>query len=303
MGSYPALSLAHARAQLLLHDVEHEAAKKGEADHPAIAARQARIAAKALPTVTEVFEEWLADKRMGSSRKGGAPVRERTITVVKNNFDLDIRGRIGEVKIGRLTRNAAQACIDGPRKRNAPGAAAHVYRTLRGLVTFAIKRDYIEGPDPMRDIDNPRPYQPGPVNAANDAELVALFKTLDSSATWPATKLAIEFQLLTGVRPGEARLASWEGIAFEKETWTIPAERVKSGREFLVHLSHAALAMLDRARSLGGLNASGDRRQNDFVFPGATGGHLEKMAVARALARIAERVADSGGKKLRPNFA
>jgi integrase len=159
-----------------------------------------------------------------------------------------------------LTRVALQHCIDGPRKRNAPGSAAQVYRTLRRLVSFAIKRDYITGLDPMRGIDNPRPYRPGPVNAANDAELLALFATLESSAMWPATKLAIELQLLTGVRPGEARLASWDEIDLEKATWTIPAERVKSGRMFIVHLSPAALALLDRARALRGLNATSDQR-------------------------------------------
>ena len=301
MGSYPAFTLAHARARLLQHEVEHAAAKTGEADHPAIATRQARTAAKARPTVAEVFDEWLADKRMGSSRKGGAPVRERTITILKDNFELDIRARIGDVKVSRLTRAALQACIDGPRKRNAPASAAQVYRTLRGLVSFAIKRDYIEGLDPMRGIDNPRPYRPGPVNAANDAELVALFSTLESSAVSPTTKLAIELQLLTGVRPGEARLASWEEIDLEKATWTIPAERVKSGRKFMVHLSPAALALLERARVLRGLNSTNDGRRNDFVLPGATGGPLEKVAVARALARIAERLADRGGKRLRPH--
>jgi integrase len=146
-------------------------------------------------------------------------------------------------------------------QRNAPGSAAQVYRTLRGLVSFAIKRDYIAGLDPTRGIDNPRPYRPGPVNAANDAELVALFATLERSATWPATKLAIELQLLTGVRPGEARLASWDEIDLEKAAWHIPAERVKSGRMFIVHLSPAALALLDRARALRGLNATSDQRR------------------------------------------
>ena len=58
---------------------------------------------------------------------------------------------------------------------------------MRGLVRFAIKRDYVDGLDPMRGIDNPRPYRPGPVNAANDAELVALFRTPESSAVWPLT--------------------------------------------------------------------------------------------------------------------
>jgi hypothetical protein len=163
---------------LLRHDADRESAKKGKGEHPVVAARRARKAAKTQATVAEVFEEWMADKRLGSSRKAGVPVRERTISILRENFDLDIRTRIGDARMKKLTRDAVQACIDAPRRRGAPGAAAHVYRTLRGLVTFAIKRGHIDGIDPMRGIENPRPYRPAPVNAANDAELVALYETL-----------------------------------------------------------------------------------------------------------------------------
>jgi integrase len=41
--------------------------------------------------------------------------------------------------------------------------------------------------------------------------------------------------------------------------------------------------------------------KSDFAFPGAGGGALDKMAVARALSRLAARVAEDGGKKLRPH--
>lgn len=301
MGTYPGVSFAQARSELLRHDQDREAAKKGEGEHPAVAARQARKAAKAQPTVDEVFHEWIADKRLGSSRKAGAPVRERTINILRENFNLDIRARIGGLRVNKLTRDAVQACIDAPRRRSAPGAAAHVYRTLRGLVTFAIKRGHIEGLDPMRGIENPRPYRPGPVNAANDAELVALYGTLHLSAMWPSTKLAIEFQLLTGARPGETRLATWSEIDIERATWTIPSERVKSGRSFKLHLSRPAIALLGRARTLRGLNTAIDRHGTDFVLPGANGRALEKTAVARALTRLTERLAKEGGKKLRPH--
>jgi hypothetical protein len=123
LGAYPAVSLAAARAELLKHQAAHEAAKKGEADHPVIAARFARKAAKALPTVNEVFDEWIADKRLGSARKGSKPVRQRTIDVLKENFDADIGARIGDAKIAKLSREAIQSCIDAPRKRGAPGSA------------------------------------------------------------------------------------------------------------------------------------------------------------------------------------
>lgn len=299
LGAFPAVGLAKANAELLTHRAAHESAKKGEADHPALVARFARKAAKAQPTVAEVFAEWLADKRMGSARKGGEPVRERTIKVLVENFDLDIRGRIGDGKIAKLTREGVQACIDAPRKRSAPGAAAHVFRTLRGLTTFAIKRGYISGADPLRGVENPKPYRPAPVNAANDSELLSLLRTVDDSKLWESTKLAIEFQLLTGARPSEVRLLTWSEINTGRALWIIPAERFKSGREHRVHLSKQALSVIERAKIIRGASL--------FVFPGSSAddkkqaGAMEKMAVARALSRIAERTKDEGGKKLRPH--
>jgi integrase len=294
LGAYPAVPLAAASAELLKHRQAHEAAKKGEADHPVIAARFARKAAVQMPTVVQVFDDWLADKRLGSKRKGGRPVRERTIQILTENFDADIRDRIGDAKVAKLTPEAIRACIDGPRKRGAPGAAAQVYRTLRGLVTFAIKRQLIDGADPMRGIDNPKPYRPAPVNAASDAELLALLRVVDDSDMHEATKLAIEFQLLTGARPGEVRLAEWDEIRANRHQWVIPAERVKSDREFRVHLSPQARAVLHRARTL-------RSEKSNFAFPGAKGEAMDKMAVAHALRRLAERVEGKGGKRLRPH--
>lgn len=294
LGAYPQVGLAKAKDELSGHQKAHEAAKKGEADHPVIAARFARRANKAQPTVAEVFDEWIADKRLGSARKAGAPVRERTVDVLTENFDADIRDRIGDAKVGKLTREAIQTCIDAPRKRGAPGAASQVFRTLRGLMHFAIRREYIVGADPMRGIENPKPYRPAPVNAATDAQLLALLRAVDGSQLWLSTKHAIEFQLLTGARPGEVRLATWSEFRTDRALWTIPADRVKSGREFRVHLSKQAVELLARAKE-------NKADKSDFVFPGVNGGALEKMAVARALARIAERTRDTGGKRLRPH--
>lgn len=296
LGEYPAVTLEKATAELRAHQTAHEAAKKGEADHPVIAARFARKGAVEQPTVAQAFDAWVADKRLGSKRKGGKPVRERTITILRENFDADIRDRIGDAKIGKLTPDALRACIDAPRRRGAPGAAAHVYRTLRGLVNFAIARQWIDGADPMRGIDNPKPYKPEPVNAATDAELVVLLRAVDESDMHLSTKLAIEFQLLTGARPGEVRAAKWSELRIDRNAWVIPALRVKTDREFRVHLSAQALEVVERAKTL-----RTEKNKAGYLFPGAEGGEMDKMAVARALRRLAERVENKGGKKLRPH--
>ena len=89
--------------------------------------------------------------------------------------------------------------------------------------------------------------------------------------------LCVELIALTAVRAGEARGARWEEIDLDSRTWTIPAERMKSGREFTVPLSPAALDVLTRADAL--------PAESPFVFPSKTGGPLPNGAPARVLRR------------------
>ncbi|HEY2531836.1 MAG TPA: integrase arm-type DNA-binding domain-containing protein [Xanthobacteraceae bacterium] len=55
---------------------------------------------------------------------------------------------------------------------------------------------------------------------------------------------ALEFTILTAGRTGEVIGATWVEIDLEARLWTIPAERMKAGREHRVPLSDAALAIL-----------------------------------------------------------
>lgn len=68
---------------------------------------------------------------------------------------------------------------------------------------------------------------------------------------------AIEFAILTACRSGEVRGATWGEIDHDAKLWTIPAERMKAGKEHRVPLSTGAMALL---RSL--------ERAGDVVFPG-----------------------------------
>ena len=54
------------------------------------------------------------------------------------------------------------------------------------------------------------------------------------------------------------------------------------------------MELLERAREV-------RSEKSGFVFPGANGGALEKMAIARALSRLGERTTANNGKKLRPH--
>ena len=106
------------------------------------------------------------------------------------------------------------------------------------------------------------------------AALRAVRRTTD---THPSAALCVELIVLTAVRPGEARGARWDEIDMDTGVWTIPASRMKAGREFAVPLSTGAVDVLGRARKLSG--------RSSLVFPSRTGGPLPSKAPLRVLRR------------------
>jgi integrase len=91
---------------------------------------------------------------------------------------------------------------------------------------------------------------------------------------------ALEFTILTAARTGETIFTRWNEIDLLDKTWTIPASRMKAGREHRVPLSARALAILEDMQAH---RHAGD----DFVFPGDRPGKpLSNMAFLMLLRRM-----------------
>lgn len=89
---------------------------------------------------------------------------------------------------------------------------------------------------------------------------------------------ALEFLVMTAARTGEVIGAVWDEIDLEAGTWTVPAVRMKAGREHVVALSPAATALLKAMPRLEG---------NKHLFPGAREGRgLSNMAMLVLLKRM-----------------
>lgn len=56
--------------------------------------------------------------------------------------------------------------------------------------------------------------------------------------------VALEYVILTACRTGEALGMQWSEIDWAKQTWTIPKERMKAGKEHVVPLSKRAMELL-----------------------------------------------------------
>jgi integrase len=86
------------------------------------------------------------------------------------------------------------------------------------------------------------------------------------------------FCILTAVRCGEASGARWLEIDLGTATWTIPAGRMKGGKEHRVALSDAALAIL---------REMAQARVDDLVFPG---GKRDRSVASTTLRELLARL-------------
>ena len=86
---------------------------------------------------------------------------------------------------------------------------------------------------------------------------------------------ALLMTILCATRTSETLNATWDDFDVDAACWTIPAERMKMGREHRVPLSDTAVSLLHSVKRIEG---------NSFVFPGARSGRpLCNMAMLEML--------------------
>jgi len=94
---------------------------------------------------------------------------------------------------------------------------------------------------------------------------------------------ALEFGILTASRSGEVRGATWNELDLPAKLWTIPADRMKAGREHVVTLSDDAIKLLQALpRVKPDVTQSGEEKP-DYIFPAPRGGQLSDMALTKAV--------------------
>jgi integrase len=165
-----------------------------------------------------------------------------------------------------------------------PETAARLRGRCERAWDFAKARGHCSGENPFRwkgHLDALLPRRArltrGHHKALPFADVPALIRKL--RAMQGVAPRALEFTILTAARSGEAVGARWSEIDLDANIWTVPAERMKAGKEHRVPLSDRVAAILGelyKAR-LSGLG---------FVFPGLRRDQpLSNMAMMAALRR------------------
>ena len=131
------------------------------------------------------------------------------------------------------------------------------------------------------------PLQVEHTRALPRGEVAGAVAAVRDSSAWIGTRLAFEFLVLTAARSGEVRGARWHEIDLEMEVWSIPAARMKAGREHRVPLSGRSIGVLHEAAVLRG--GPSEVEPDDLVFPSRRGKVIQVGKMSQLVHRLGIR--------------
>lgn len=183
---------------------------------------------------------------------------------------------IAQKPVDAITMDDVRECLASD-WTDKPETLSRVRQRIERVLDAATSRGWRSGDNPARFKgnletwlpDRPRGHKAKPRAAMAYTELSAFLAELRGKQGF--SPRALEFQVLTATRPGEASGARWDEIDLDAATWVIPGARMKMGEEHRVPLSTQAVALL---RSLPQL------RENPHVFPGEKRGKPLTTAAA-----------------------
>lgn len=190
---------------------------------------------------------------------------------------------IGDMAVGEIETAHILAILE-PIWSKKPETASRVRGRVESVLDAATARGLREGENPARWRGRLNAVLPPRHRVAKVEHHAALpFTELPEFMVDLRTRpgvgaAALEFAILTAARSGEVRGMCWREIDIGAALWTVPADRMKAGREHRVPLSRRALAILAEA---GGDSA------DTLVFPGAKRGTmLSDMTLTAVLRRM-----------------
>ncbi|MFJ2364551.1 tyrosine-type recombinase/integrase [Pseudomonas sp. NPDC087697] len=274
LGGYPAVTLAQAR------EAAREArAKVRQGVDPIEESRAARSALKAAQAAALTFEQctdgFLTAHKDGWKNAKHAQQWRNTLTT----YAFPVMGSLLVRDIGLPHVLAALE----PIWRDKTETASRLRGRIEQVLDWATVRGYRAGTNPARwrgHLDKLLP-KPGKIakvehHAALPAgESGAFMEKLRQLKGMGAR--ALEFAILTATRSGEVRGAKWAEFDLSAKTWTIPAERMKAGKEHRVPLSPAALALIKVLPKIAG---------SELAFTAPRGGALSDMTLTAVVRRM-----------------
>ena len=259
LGSHPSVSLALARAKAV-----ENAQLVSEGGDP-------RIPLATIPTFADAVEKVIAI-HSENWKDGG-----KTAKLWRTSLAAYAMSRLGDKLVSEIT-TANVVAVLVPIWAEKRATAMKVRRRIRAVMQWATAQGHRDDNPAGDAIDGALPktgQRAQHQRALPFADVGAAIAIIRGTNAWLGTKLAFEFLTLTATRSNEVRLATWAEINGDTATWTIPASRMKGGRDHRIPLSRQAMDVLNQAKEL----ADG----TGLVFPSVTGKPLTDNAISKLL--------------------
>ena len=251
--------------------------REAEAKQAAADAQEAAIRAKTFREVADLYlaaheQTWKNPKHRMQWR---------------NTLDTYAYPHFGDLVVADVGIDHVLAALE-PIWFTKPETATRVRGRIESILDYAKSRGFRTGANPARWRGGVKGLLPARKKVALVqhhaalpwAEIGAFLPALKAQAGVSAR--ALQFLILTAARSGEVLGARWSEIDLASKTWTVPASRMKAGKEHKVPLSDAALTVLMSTQALRRTSS-----EEEYVFPGATPGRpLSGMAMAMVLRRM-----------------
>ncbi|HFD2071115.1 integrase domain-containing protein [Serratia marcescens] len=295
LGTYPHLTLARARAlrdeylSLLanginpqVHNTQKANALKDATEH----------------TFQAVAKKWLDEKVKTSG------ISQDHANDIWRSLERNIFPTLGDTPIKEIRPKMLKQHLDPIEKRGVLETLRRIISRLNEIFRYAATEELIE----FNPADNlaQRFSKPKKQNmpALPPTELPRFLTVLNNASVRMETRLLIEWQLLTWVRPGEAVRARWADIDTDNSMWNIPSDFMKMKKPHKIPLSKEALRVLDSMKAISGhrewvfpsikapLNHMHEQTANAAIIRMGFGGEL----VAHGMRSIARTAAEESGK-------
>ena len=264
LGSLDLYGLSEARGLALdARRLRHQGRDPIEARRAAKA--QARLEAAKSVTFQQCADALLAAKRPGWR----SPVHRRQWEMTLREY---AGPALGALPVQSIDTALVMKVIE-PIWTEKPETASRLRGRIEAVLDWATAREYRQGENPARwrgHLDKLLPARSKVRRVEHHpalpySELPAFMADLRRRDGISAR--AFEFLVLTAARAGEVIGARWSEVNLADATWTVPATRMKAGKEHRAPLSARALAILQEMQAL---RPAGD---NDaLVFPGGRPG-------------------------------
>jgi integrase len=273
IGRFPQWSVAAARAEA------KEIRKRIDRGEDPTEQRRTRRDA---PTVRELAERYKAEHLPGKSAKS-----QHDDWQMIENYILPFKAtprspKMGERKVTEIHDGDIKALHREITDSGHPTGANRVLAVASKMFSLALGRQAGEQ-KPWRDaaLGNPckgvsRNAEEGRQRFFSEAEIAAISDALNQYTAGSAAN-CVRFIMLTGCRPGEAMVATWEQVDNEPGYWIKPALTTKQRKVHKLPLGPAALELLDGIRAVRGKARKAGEEVSKWIFPGQVEGQSIKQ--------------------------